>query len=290
MAQRLPSLDQLHALALLAETGSLTATAATLNVTQPAVSRRLRELEASLGVALLRRGANSVALTEAGAAYAAEVSRGFAVIAAATTALGSRPAAPIRIRAYTTWAMRWLIPRLPEFRALHPGLTVEVLTSTRAQVDFLREGIDAAIRAGPAETPPAPGARPLQPVEIAPYAAPAIARKAAGGLPPAGVSLLGSRIRPRDWAIWAAAKGARLPSDQVLFASTSLAIQAALEGLGAVIAPPAFVGEDLRRRRLQALAPGAVPTGERYWLLLPPRPRPEVAGAFASWLTAAAAG
>src|SRR5512147_1743908 len=112
MAQRLPSLDQLHALALLAETGSLTATAAMLNVTQPAVSRRLRELEASLGVALLRRGPNSVALTEAGAAYAAEVARGFAVIAAATAALGSRPAAPIRIRAYTTWAMRWLIPRL----------------------------------------------------------------------------------------------------------------------------------------------------------------------------------
>lgn len=184
MRSRLPPLDQLHAFALVAQSGSLTAAAAALNVTQPAVSRRLRELEAALGVALLRRGANAVALTEAGAAYAAELSRGFAVISAATEALSRRPAPPIRIRAYTTWAMRWLIPRLPAFQAQHPGLSVEVLTSMRPQVDFLREGIDAAIRAAPENAPPMPGAIPLQRVLVAPFAAPALARAAtADGLP-----------------------------------------------------------------------------------------------------------
>jgi LysR family glycine cleavage system transcriptional activator len=291
MSQRLPPLAQLRAFALVAEGGSLTAAAAALNVTQPAISRRLRELEAALGVALLRRGANSVALTDAGAAYAAELARGFALIAAATEALSSSAASPIRIRAYTTWAMRWLIPRLPEFRALHPELTVEVLTSTRAHVDFLREGIDAAIRAAPENAPPAAAALPLQRVGIAPFAAPALAWSATqAGLPPPGVPLLGSRIRPRDWEAWAAAQGvAALPSTPVLFASTSLAIQAALEGLGAVIAPPVFVAGDVKAGRLRPLADGAVPTGDRYWLLLPQHPRPEVAGAFAEWLGQAAA-
>lgn len=288
---RLPPLDQLRAFALVAETGSLTSAAAMLNVTQPAVSRRLRELEGALGVALLRRGANSVALTDAGAAFAAELSRGFALIAGATEALSGRAAAPIRIRAYTTWAMRWLIPRLPEFRALHPEMTVEVLTSTRPHVDFLREGIDAAIRAAPEAAAPSATALPLQRVGIAPFATPALAaRAAADGMPEPGVSLLGSRIRPGDWQAWAAAVGvARLPAAPVLFASTSLAIQAALEGLGAVIAPPVFVAADVNAGRFVPLSGIVVPTGDRYWLLLPPRPRPEVAGAFAAWLTHAAA-
>ena len=67
MRDALPSLGALRAFALVAETGSLTAAAARLNVTQPAVSRRLRELEAELGVALVRRGANALGLTEEGA-------------------------------------------------------------------------------------------------------------------------------------------------------------------------------------------------------------------------------
>lgn len=289
MACRLPSFNQLYALAVLAETGSVSATAARLNVTPPAISRHLRELEAGLGVALLRRGPNSVALTDVGATYAAEIARGFALITAATEKLRRGSPPPIRIRAYTTWAMRWLIPRLPEFRAQHPHLTVEVLTSNNTQIDFLAEGIDAAIRSGPADTAPAPGALPLQMVEIAPYAAPGVARTARGQVLPSGVSLLGSRIRPRDWEIWAAAQGIVLPSPPVLFASTLLAIQAAIEGLGVVIAPPAFVTEDLRRCRLKRLSRSSVPTGDRYWLLLPPKPRPEVAEAFVSWLIAAAA-
>ena len=106
MRDALPSLGALRAFALVAETGSLTAAAARLNITQPAVSRRLRELEAELGVALVQRGANALRLTEEGARYAAAIEEGFARIRKATEALGARPAAPLRVRAYTTWAQR----------------------------------------------------------------------------------------------------------------------------------------------------------------------------------------
>jgi LysR family glycine cleavage system transcriptional activator len=281
MRDTLPSLGALRAFAMVAETGSLTAAAARLNVTQPAVSRRLRELEAELGVALVRRGANALRLTEEGARYAAAIEEGFARIRSATEALGARSAAPLRVRAYTTWAQRWLIPRLARFSARNGGLQVEVVTSTAA-VDFGRDPVDAAIRTAPGDAPPAPGATRLQTIMVAPFAAPAVARAHRST---AGLALLGSRVRPDDWDTWFAAEGEPPPSSApLLFESTTLAIEAAMEGLGAVICSPAFVAPEVRRRRLLRLARHVVPTGDHYWLLLPPTaPRPQ-ALAFRSWL------
>jgi LysR family glycine cleavage system transcriptional activator len=281
---RLPPLAALHAFALVIETGSLAAAAARLNVTQPAISRRVRELEAALGVKLLHRGANAVLPTEAGARYAAALRGAFGAIGKATAELGAGPAAPLRVRAYTTWALRWLIPRLPRFRALHPDLEIEVVTSTAPVVDFARDGLDAAIRSS--KGPPMAGALPLQAVTLAPFATPAALRRHGA----AGLTRLGSRVRPGDWASWQRAQGeAPAVAPPLLFESTSLAIQAALEGLGAVICPPAYVAEEIRRRRLARLPGEDAATGEHYWLLLPPgRPRP-AAAAFRDWLVAEAA-
>jgi LysR family glycine cleavage system transcriptional activator len=281
---RLPPLAALHAFTLVAETGSLAAAAARLNVTQPAISRRVRELEGALGVALLHRGANAAVPTEAGVRFAAALREAFDAIRTATAELGAGPAAPLRVRAYTTWALRWLIPRLPRFRARHPGIEIEVVTSTAPAVDFARDGLDAAIRSG--EAPPLPGALALQPVEVAPFATPAALRREGTRL-----TRLGSRVRPGDWATWLRAqKTTQAAAPPLLFESTSLAIQAALEGLGAVICPPAYVAEDLRRRRLTRLPGPVAATGEQYWLLLPPgQPRP-AAAAFRDWLVQEAKG
>ncbi|MDP3417514.1 MAG: LysR family transcriptional regulator [Falsiroseomonas sp.] len=266
MPDPLPPLAALRTFALVAETGSLTAAGARLNLTQPAISRRIRELEAALGVTLVHRGANALRLTEDGLRYAAALQQAFAGIATATLELRGTAAAPLRIRAYTTWAMRWLIPRLPRFRAHHPGLEVEVVTSTSPAVDFAREGLDAAIRTAPAGTPPMRGAVRLQAVHVAPFAAPAAARQGLDRL-----TWLGSRVRPRDWGSWCDAAGRALPATPpLLFESTSLAIQAALEGLGAVICTPDFVEEEVRRRRLRRLSPISAATGDHYWLLQPP--------------------
>jgi LysR family glycine cleavage system transcriptional activator len=278
MAVPLPPLNALHALALIGETGSLSAAALRLNVTQPAISKRIRVLEALLGQTLLHRGANSATLTEEGARYAEALRTAFAAMQAATAEL-TAGGAPLRVRAYTTWAMRWLIPRLPRLRALHPGLQIEVSAST-APVDFARDAVDAAIRT--AEHRP-PGAILLQSLSVAPFAVPALARQAKRqGL--GGLSLFGSVVRPADWRVWADATGTPLSATPLLFASTSLAIQAALEGLGAVIASPDLVAEDVRRRRLMAITPRAVPTGDHYWLLLPAGAQRADALLFRDWL------
>ncbi|ONG44681.1 LysR family transcriptional regulator [Pseudoroseomonas deserti] len=278
--------ESLWAFRIVAETGSLTAAAARLGVTQPAISKRLRELEKALGCPLVRRGVNAIGLTAAGARLAEELRGGFAQIQAAVDQLQLRPA-PLRIRAYTTWALRWLIPRLPRFHAAHPGIDVEVSTST-AVVDLAREGVDAAVRTVPPGTPPPFGGRRLQAVEISPFAAPSLLRGGEGAWP-ASARLLGSRVRAGDWALWHQARGTVAPQPPLLFESTSLAIQAALEGLGVVICSPAFLRDEVEAGRLVALDPASIPTGDFYWLLLPTGQASMPLATFADWLVAEAA-
>lgn len=273
--------ESLWAFRIVAETGSLTAAAAALGVTQPAVSKRLRDLELTLGCALVRRGVNAIGLTKAGARFAEELQPGFAQIQAAVDHLRTQ-SAPLRIRAYTTWALRWLIPRLPRFHTAHPGIDVEVSTST-AVVDLAREGVDAAVRTVHAGTPPPFGGRRLQSVDISPFAAPSLLQSVQGRWP-ASARLLGSKVRAGDWELWLRQAEAVAPQPPLLFESTTLAIQAAMEGLGVVICSPSFVREELGKGRLLALSDISIPTGDFYWLFLPTGRVGEALGTFADWL------
>lgn len=280
MSSRLPPLADLQAFAHVGETRSLTRAAALLNVTQPAVSKRIRALEAWVGKPLVERRANRIALTDAGATYAAAIAQGFAVLQGATEALMRPPSGPLRIRAYTTWALRWLIPRLPQYYRLQSDHAVEVTTSL-LPVDFSTDAVDAAVRMAPGNAP-LPGATRLWRHAIMPFAAPPIAAAARARLGEA--TLLSSLARPRDWASWAAARGVALPDRMVSFESTSLAIQAAIQGMGVVIASPMLVEEDVREGRLAPLDDAPLQTEDYYWLLMPPgRVRPE-AVMFCGWL------
>ncbi len=288
MLQRAPPLQSLWAFHVIAETGSVAAAAVALRVTPPAVSRRLRELERELGCPLVRRGPNALSLTEQGQRFAEALRGGFAQIEAAARELQAQTP-PLRIRAYTTWALRWLIPRLADFKRANPGIDLEVTTST-APVDLAREGVDAAVRTAPLDAHPSATLLPLQPVMIAPFAAPGLAASLPVGAEPLrGARLLGSRVRARDWAIWH--RHAGLPDSPVplLFESTTLAIQAALEGLGVVICSPGFVRNELRGGRLLALAQAPAMTGDGYWLVLPQGRISPSLRIFADWLVREAA-
>jgi LysR family glycine cleavage system transcriptional activator len=285
MRRTLPPLESLWAFHIVAETGSLTAAAATLGVTQPAVSKRLRDLEAVLGCALVRRGANAISLTAPGQRYAAEIAPGFARLDAATQTLRQQTA-PLRIRAYTTWALRWLIPRLSGFRDRHPGIEVEVTTST-ATVDLAREGVDAAISTAPCARPPSPAARRLQAVVVAPFATPGLAAAWTHG--DDRQHLIGSKVRAEDWLQWQRANGLSPLVRPLLYESTTLAIQAALEGLGIVICTPAFVVEEIATGRMVGLPGQSLITGDCYWLSLPSGRISPPLELFAAWLEEQAA-
>jgi LysR family glycine cleavage system transcriptional activator len=157
---------------------------------------------------------------------------------------------------------------------------VEVTTSL-LPVDFAHDPVDVAVRMGQADSMVA-GATRLQRHTIAPHAAPALAAAARGDL--AGVTRLSSLARPSDWMLWATARGVELPPQVVAFESTSLAIEAALQGIGVVICAPMLVEEDVRHGRLVPLDPKPVETDDYYWLLMAPgRARPDAA-MFSGWL------
>ena len=98
------------------------------------------------------------------------------------------------------------------------------------------------------------------------------------------MTLLGSRVRPGDWEVWAAATGHRLQGPPLLFESTSLAVQAALEGLGAVIVSPMLVAQDVRQGRLLRITAAVVDTVDSYWLVMPPGRAIPALQAFRAWL------
>jgi DNA-binding transcriptional LysR family regulator len=121
-----------------------------LYLTQSAVSRQIKELEEELGVALFQRRHRALALTEAGKQFYAVTAQVLTTMRSATGRLRSQ--AGKRALSVTTthsFAALWLIPRLAGFTRTHPGVDVRITADTRVQ-DLERDGLDVAIRHGPA--------------------------------------------------------------------------------------------------------------------------------------------
>ena len=174
--RRLPPLHAARAFEACARRGSTTAAAAELGVTHGAVSKQVAVLEAWLGVSLFdRRGARLI-LTPGGARDAAP-ERSLDGIEAATRAVlssGARAAHVVRVSTTASFAALWLVPRLPAFRARHPGIEVWV-SETRALVEVGPEGeADVALRLGRGRWPGV-RAEALMSDDLIPVCAPAVA-------------------------------------------------------------------------------------------------------------------
>src|SRR5260221_10034307 len=145
---RLPSLTALRAFEAAGRHLSLTAAAAELHVTTSAISHQIRLLEQDLGQGLFVRTGGGLALTPVGADLLGGLSDGFARIVQAVAALHRRrPGAAITVSMLSTFAMRWLIPRLSGFAERHPAIDVRIAPSVRP-ADLERDDIDCAIRFG----------------------------------------------------------------------------------------------------------------------------------------------
>src|SRR5262245_48849748 len=150
---RLPPLNAIRAFEAAARHLSITLAADELHVTAGAVSRQIKGLEEVLGVQLLTRGHRQIALTRQGGDYYRAVARALDGLRDATRRLKRRgQRKQLRVRAYTTFAMRWLIPRLSGFQAQHPDIEV-LLKASLEPVDFRKEDIDGAVRLGDGRWP-----------------------------------------------------------------------------------------------------------------------------------------
>jgi LysR family glycine cleavage system transcriptional activator len=293
MLRRLPPLNAVRAFEAVARNGSVTGAARELSVTQGAVSRHVTSLEGWLGTRLFTRTRRGVTLTAKGAAYFRTINGALDQIDFATQRVQKGPEGnQLRLKLPPTFAIRWLVPRLAAFHALHPGIDVQITTSHEI-ADFDREDVDACIHSNH-EMPAGPGYRRLFGEVLLPVCSPRLLERRPRLRVPRDLAkhqLLCSMNRPRDWPTWLAAAGvAHLDGNGGLeFENAALAYQAAIDELGIMIAQRALVEDDLASGRLVAPFAVAVRTSGAYYLAYPPnRPRSPRVAAFEDWIVMAA--
>ncbi len=288
MTSRLPPLNAVRAFAAAARHQSFTLAAAELFVTHGAISRQVKALEEFLGVALFERRVRQVSLTSEGQRLFAEVAPALDQIGAAARALmEGAPARTVTINVRPSFAVRWVIPRLPDFVAQFPGIAPRVVTST-VSPDQASEHFDVAIRRGrTAGWPTSIAVQPFLQDEALIVGAPVLFATAPVAEPRglAAHVLLWSRSRPDDWDHWKRQVGAaRLrPASQLQFDHLHFVLQAALDGLGFALAPASLVAHDLATGRLVCPLPALRLPLTRHYYGLAPDAAPE-AQCFAQWL------
>ncbi len=284
----LPSTACLRAFEAAARTGSVTAAARELSLTQSAVSRQVLALEAQLGVALFHRERQTIRLTLAGDAHAREVREALRKISAASLSLRANPqGGTLSLACLPTWGARWLVPRLPDFLVRAPGVTVNLLTRA-VPFDFARDPFDAAIHFG---APEWPGGR-LQLLHretVLPLCSPPM--KVRFGFACAAdlraAPLLHLDTRPDAWERWLMQH--RAPAEGVhgmLFDQFSTLAQAAVSGLGVALLPGLLVEEERATQRLVPALDAPMTSDQAYYLVWPPeREDHPPLRALRAWLT-----
>ncbi|MBX9458720.1 MAG: LysR family transcriptional regulator [Rhizobium sp.] len=285
----LPSTAALAALDAVARTGSFTAAAALLDLTQGAISRQIAHLEDQLGVRLVEREARGARLTEKGQAYAEGIGEILSKIRSLSLdAMSSNEEMRLRLAILPTFGTRWLMPRMPDFVRENPGITISFATRI-GQFDFRTENIDAAIHVGRADWPDA-DCRFLMNETVVAVCTPEFLMANPITAAPDLLSLprLEMASRPGAWRHWFDSLGiAGHHPGGMMFEQFSNVTQACLAGLGVALMPEFLIEAELGSGRLVRAVDWAIESESAYYLV---RPRHKLAflpsRIFADWLAA----
>jgi len=255
-------LATLRSFGLVAQTGSFTRASHLAGVSQPTLSRQIRELEQHFGVRLFRRTTRALTITEDGRTLLAHARQMLDTLEDAETALGRHKGAArglVRLGLPTALGLH-LAARVQDLLGRHPALSIEFVMRD-AFGDMTAEGLDLAVRLGlPSEETLI--VRHLWDIERVLVASPAYLCRAAPPASPADlanhacIAYTYGRSRP-DWTFSSQRQTATVPAGGQFRANNSEAVHvAALAGSGIALLPIYQVRADLLAGRLRRLLPG----------------------------------
>jgi putative choline sulfate-utilization transcription factor len=288
MQQRPFDLGWMRVLVEAVRRGSLSAAAAALSLTQPAVSYQIRRMEEEAGFAILRRGHKGVELTTRGR-------RLFEIIERTVDEIDRlmreqrqsqhHPAA--RLRTDYAFSQFWLIPRMHAFRLRHPQTDIQIIATQRFEAGAMEEG-DIAVAFG-AEDEFGPNARLLLPESVVPIATPTYLDRHPGGLSTARLIYLDAD-EPAPWFDWpryfsrfGMARDAAASQGDIRFNTFALVNQAVLEHQGVALGWKGLIDGFLRSGILVEAGEWVSADRTGYWLVAAPSPGLHT-DELASWL------
>jgi DNA-binding transcriptional LysR family regulator len=289
MRRKIPSTVALSAFEAAARHQSFTKAAEELSVTQSAVCRQIAALEDMLGVKLFRRTKRGVTVSDAGLGYARSVRARLDEVERDTLELMANggQGTSLDLGVVPTFATNWLMPRLVEFRRIHPHINVNMTTRTRPFL-FEDTALDAAIYAGEASWPGTEGHFLMRENLIAVVSPQLVApRKELKAAQLARLPLLQQTTRPYAWRHWFESQGLQVENDMAgprleLF---SMLAKAAIHGMGVGLIPKFLVEKELESGSLVQVVRHDYLSDRSYYLIYPERKadRPALA-AFRAWI------
>jgi len=200
---RLPSLNALRAFEAAARHESFARAADELCVTEGAVSRHVKLLEEDLGVQLFRRLPRSLKLTEAGRKFLPVLTEAFESIAsAARQTRGSKR--ELKVICPPTFSIRWLLPRLQQFRSSNPDIQLRLTTAPYDLEIFFGGDFDLGFDCGWQRPDGMEACLVLQSI-MTPVCSPRVLEERAPLTKPsdlAGHNLLHTTPDRHDWEVW----------------------------------------------------------------------------------------
>ncbi|MCG9740142.1 LysR substrate-binding domain-containing protein [Shewanella insulae] len=287
--RKIPPLRALQIFEAAARLQHFSRAAQELCITQSAVSHQVRQLEEHFALPLFQREGRSLRLTDKGEQLFQETARIFNELGELNQRfLGEKPEA-LRLVVYSSFAVKWLIPRLSEFRRSHPEIQVRLDMITEDPV-LSHSSADMFITGQ--QNQKGYWQQLLHAERLIPVCSPELINSGdkldLDWLGTQQLLTVDEGPLGLDWQRWFEHNQLVGPEErqQQLFSHVLMAIEAAIAGQGVALASDFMVLDDIAKQRLVALPFAGIDTGFEFNFLCKQRRLQEPAiAAFVHWLT-----
>lgn len=271
----LPPLDYMLAFEATAEAESFVAASKLLNISETAISRKVRLLELHYGVPFFLRGHRSISITPQGAMFLARIKPALEMLREASRkTVADYEDRPVTLAATNSVAALWLMPRLQKFNRHNKHLKI-MLVSSDDDNECLSDNVDLAILRGNG-TWAGFHAQMLFGETVFPVCSPEYLKANPKAADPAEIhalDLIEVSSNHREWMNWrtwleSAGYDVRVLHQGSIFNTYPLSVQAAVDGLGIALGWGHLVDPLLQQEKLvRPLGPTKVRTDHGYYLL-----------------------